>query len=476
MSGGTSGSAGTPLNTFTPTEALYDLDRPPSATEHSTVTKLRLLQTYFNRHFQLYGRRVHLFAYFDGHAYDAQEDAARHMREASLDILWSVRPFAVIEAFPGGPDDGGAFVDTFARAGAVSFLPGGLQLAERLRRVPDRIWGYEPTTDQMADLYTTYVCRKVVGQPVALSGDSGQNGKTRRLALLSPDASRPPLYHDLRTAVQRRLRACGAPVVAEGQLTPNGEGGGVGAPSSLATETPATMAATAMMQRFKTSGVTTILWLGCNDQNIGPAALAANYHPEWILLGDGLRESTFTVVADNSDPAFDHHAMVVTPHSTLGALSGSHCYEAQREVDTSLPENPEVIPRRVAATVADAGPGGTPPPLTVANDAYLGCFLYSMMLQTVGAIQLGGARLTADSLAAGVHSLPYLHSPDPQTPSCFYGDGNTCVRDATAAYWDSAKTCFRTVEGGRRYLAGEWPDGNINSQIRGDEPCGDPAG
>src|SRR5581483_606273 len=398
---------GTPLNTFTPTESLVDLDRPASANEHVVVTKLRELQRYFNHHFQLYGRRIHVFVYFDGRPYSSEGDLPRHNREAALANLWSVRPFAAIEWPPLESDDGGAFADTLARAGVMTFLPDALQTLNRLRRVPERLWGYLPTTQQMADLYSSYVCQKVVGEPVAMNGDAGENGNSRRLALLSPDNTRPPQYAELTQLVRERLSACGAPVVAEAHLTPTGECGGIGAPASVATEAPNTAQAAAIMQRFRDARVTTVLWLGCNDSNIGPGALAANYRPEWVLLGDGLADNTFTVVADRSDVVFDHHAVVVTPMAALGRLAGSHCYDAQREVDPSLPADPEYVPRRVLATAADASVGGMPPPFNTALDAYLGCYLYSDLLQTVGAVQLGGPRLTADSVAAGLHALSY---------------------------------------------------------------------
>ncbi|MBV8431258.1 MAG: hypothetical protein JO244_08855 [Solirubrobacterales bacterium] len=87
------------------------------------------------------------------------------------------------------------------------------------------------------------------------------------------------------------------------------------------------------------------------------------------------------------------------------------------------------------------------------------------------AVQLAGPRLTPNALASGVHGLAYLSSPDPQTPSCFYGSGHACVRDGIAEIYDATAGCFRAIENGRRYLADAWPDGNVDAQITGKEPC-----
>jgi hypothetical protein len=67
-----------------------------------------------------------------------------------------------------------------------------------------------------------------------------------------------------------------------------------------------------------------------------------------------------------------------------------------------------------------------------------------------------------------------------QTPSCFYLPGDyTCVKDGQAEIWRASPTppgdnrpgCWTAIEGGRRYAANKWPSGNIDAQIKGNEPC-----
>src|SRR6185503_2209172 len=95
-------------------------------------------------------------------------------------------------------------------------------------------------------------------------------------------------------------------------------------------------------------------------------------------------------------------------------------------------------------------------------------------------IQVAGPRLGPTSIDRGYHAIPAVRSNDPTTPACFYSNGDyTCVKDAQAEIWDGGGQppgdnrpgCWRAIEGGHRYLPGEWPKGNVNAQIKGNEPC-----
>ena len=67
-------------------------------------------------------------------------------------------------------------------------------------------------------------------------------------------------------------------------------------------------------------------------------------------------------------------------------------------------------------------------------------------------------------------------------PGCWYPEGDLgCIKDGIATYYDStgvvetshveAVSCWRAMEGGRRYLPWQWPAGNVDAQIDGTEPC-----
>jgi hypothetical protein len=113
-------------------------------------------------------------------------------------------------------------------------------------------------------------------------------------------------------------------------------------------------------------------------------------------------------------------------------------------------------------------------------DASYNCGAYRNLFQLFTGIQVAGPRLGPTSVDNGMHAIPAIRSNDVQTPACFYDIGDyTCVKDAEVEVWDAQSTapgdsspgCWKGIEGGRRYLPGEYPKGNTNAQITGREPC-----
>ncbi|MBV8982768.1 MAG: hypothetical protein JO086_17865 [Acidimicrobiia bacterium] len=455
-----------------PTESLIDLAKPPAdVREYYWTTKLRLWQEYFNRHYQLYGRRVHLFAYYDNsfdsaYYFDQAGIAlgAEHMRRAALDTLLSASPFAVTQA---PIQDGDAYLDTLVRAGVVAFDPFDFNSSVRYKQAGDSMWGYEPTAERLANLFATYVCRKAAHEPTALSGNAGDNGRPRRFGVVFPDELQNPVYGYLHSIVESQLQSCGTNIVAQAAFpglacNDNGVAGpAVGDPLHDPVQDRI-----ADLRRFQAARVTTVLWLGCEDGYYGSAATALHYSPEWIILGDDVLDGGSYFVSNTGlSTVFDHHAIAVTPKGLLPALGSSYCYAAQREVDPSLPASPAQ-----ESFIDDLAPYSTPVD-SVQKEEGVACALYTALRQVFTALQLAGPRLTPSSLEAGLRSLPYLPTPNPQTPSCFYGSGSTCVQDAIAEIWDGSADCWRAIEGGRRYAPETWPTGNLNAQLRGEEPC-----
>jgi len=453
---------------LTPFDTLVDLGRPPAAPESYKLTKLRLYQEYFNRHYQTFGRRLHFFVYFDKY----QASAVNWGSGEAADLIFRVHPFAVAELSTFDTDDT-PFVDTFLGHGIAAFLP-GLDLAERQRRNRELLWTNEPTLERLAEQYTSYICTKVVPEPTAWNGDPGQNGRPRRFGLYHGDSSAGPTYERLYRLTVERLRACGANIVADATF-PNPAGCGIAeAPAAgnppFDSSTPPKPYAIDAITRFRAAGVTTVLWPGCPDFNIGPASLQLNYRPEWILAGDGLLDDAAFVPSDRASfIVFDHHAIVVTPAVLQPDLGRAQCYRAQREADPTLPQSyAQVVPPSLVRLGISA-----PPTQSKYEQARSGCSQYAPLRQLFTAVQLAGPHLTPATLATGLRSLDYFASPDPETPSCFYREDNSCVQDAIAEYWDLGKVCWRAIEGATRHLPGRWPRGNIDAEIHGDEPCND---
>jgi hypothetical protein len=135
-----------------------------------------------------------------------------------------------------------------------------------------------------------------------------------------------------------------------------------------------------------------------------------------------------------------------------GALEDQPCYQAFRESD------PESNPQ----------------------DIRTACEVYPDLLQLFTGIQVAGPRLGPTCVDKGFHAIPPIKATNPTVPACFYDIGDyTCVKDAMAEYYDqtgrttstASPGCYRMVEDGFRHIAGDWPVGNINAGVTGNEEC-----
>jgi hypothetical protein len=108
------------------------------------------------------------------------------------------------------------------------------------------------------------------------------------------------------------------------------------------------------------------------------------------------------------------------------------------------------------------------------------CGLYERLRQLFTGIQVAGAKLGPTSVDKGFHAIPKIASDDPGTPACFYNLGDyTCVKDGEAMWWDAQAVppnsanpgCFKMVQGGKRYLIGQFPSQEIMTMKN---PAGDP--
>jgi len=206
------------------------------------------------------------------------------------------------------------------------------------------------------------------------------------------------------------------------------------------------------MREFQQAGITTILWTGGIDGHHGRAAAAQGYYPEWIVLGDGTLDTNHPVRLSSNTAAFDGHAIAVSAEPYEPGLEQQLCYQALREAGAFRPK----------------------------SDMHWMCEPYRNLTQLFTGIQVAGPRLGPSSVDKGYHAIPPVRSQDVQVPACFYDPGDyTCVKDTQAIIWDAdgeapgdnRPGCWRAIQGGKRYLTGEHPPGNINAHITGQEPC-----
>ena len=142
----------------TPTNALFDLWQPARGSEDMYVEWLRVWQTYFANRFQTYDRRPHFYVYFNG----GKDTVAAAQADASQNF-GQVHPFAELAY----GDYGNAYETFMAQHGVLNFGGGVINTtgsdphtASFFRSFPKLVWGFNPSADLQADIFSTFVARR----------------------------------------------------------------------------------------------------------------------------------------------------------------------------------------------------------------------------------------------------------------------------------------------------------------------------
>ncbi len=421
-------TAGNPTQ---PPSGFVDLGLPPSSDEHFVAGRLRDLQRYFNDRYQTYNRSLHFFVHFSS----AGSSPAQRQADA-IDGMNRAKPFAVIsEAI----DNSDAYAETFAKQGVLVFGGDYGRPASQFQKYPKLIWSYVPSLEQQADLYTSFLCTKVVPFPVSVSGNVGENGTNtpRRFGLLYQRPASKAFADLIRTYLKR----CGGNLVSEAPAY----GGSVGAGAANDA---------VWIAQFRNDRVTTILWPYPDWQGASRTAASSGYLPEWILAGNGLIEMW------NQSQVYDQaawdHAWVVSNVPQYPALSEELCYQALKEA------NPRVDRGEAISLCLRWVP------------------IYGDLRQFVTAVQIAGPRLTPDNIYRGFLAVPPIASSNPKVPSCYSVPNDySCIKDAVSMYWDSKATaldsgapgCWRMPENGKRYLARSWPHEDMAASKLPSDAC-----
>ena len=428
-----------------PIGTCFDASSPAQRGEDYYVEAGRIWQAYFNSRYQTYNRvaRVHVcFASTpDGTSNTAESPETR--KQDAANELATYKPFAEIadDYYGGYISD---YINAMAAHGVMSFGSEQERPNSAFSAFPQLIWSYDPSVEEHAASFSSYVCQKVV--PFTTSfGDPAQRGKPRRLGLLHTSASFLPEQQLFAKLVKQQVSQCGGNFVDD-QTFDFGGGLNYGFdPSGDASYRQKIVAS------FVKNNVTTVIWAESLENGISPVAHAANYFPEWVIAGDGRLEDL--AASKTQDSAEWANAWTVTEQTLQHGFSRQQCVLAGQEADPQLPVTDREIP----------------------------CRLYNFFRQLFDGIQVAGPHLTPSSVDAGFHAIPGHPSSSPDVPACFYRTGEyTCIKDAIPMWWDSNATspyssqkgCYRVPESGRRYLAGAWPSGDVPAQRNAaDDTC-----
>jgi hypothetical protein len=376
---------------------------------------------YYETYYELYGRKINLVTY-EGTGIATDEVAARADAAA---IVQKYQPFVVL----GGPALTSAFADELAKQKTmcIGCTPG--QPADFYTQRDPYVWGLDGSAIQKQTHVLEFIQKQLAGKNAEHAGDA-LKATPRKFGLVYLESS--GASKDLADSFAAGMQSLGAPLaqVVAYQLDP----------ATIQQQ------ASQVITKLKTAGVTTIVFSGdpVAPRDFTKEATAQEYFPEWVVAASTLVD--VTAFARTYDPQQWAHAFGVTQLAARG--------------------NPET-----SGAYADyVWFNGTPPPAndTIGVIAPNPALLFSVLQGT-------GPDLTPDTFRDALFAADGTKQAISQ-PYLSYGDKGYWggvpdyqgVDDATAFWWDPTATgpdeirkqgtgMYQYVDGGKRYLPGQWP-------------------
>ena len=376
---------------------------------------------YYEAYYELYGRTINLVTY-EGTGIATDEVAARADAAA---IVEQYQPFAVL----GGPALTSAFADELAKNQTlcIGCTPG--QPPEFYTERDPYVWGLDGSAIQKQTHVLEFIQKQLVGKNAEHAGEALQ-ATPRSFGLVYLESS--GASKDLADRFGAEMAALGAPLaeVVAYQLDP----------ATIQQQ------ASQVITKLKAAGVTTVVFSGdpVAPRDFTKEATAQEYFPEWVVAASTLVD--VTAFARTYDQQQWAHAFGVTQLAARG-----------NPVTTGAYANYEWFT-------------GSPPP---ADDS-IGVIAPNPAL-LFAVLQGIGPNVSAESFRDALFAADATTRAISQ-PSLSYGDKGIWagvtdfqgVDDATVFWWDPAATgpdeirkdgtgMYQYVDGGTRYLPGEWP-------------------
>ncbi|GAC1593724.1 MAG: hypothetical protein NVS3B21_15040 [Acidimicrobiales bacterium] len=380
--------------------------------------------TYFNQHYETYGRQVVM----QSMAASGHDDNEEAMRADAVKMAEEKKAFAVITTAAAGPP---ILARELASRGVVCMCTVSLSSTFYTSLKP-YIFSSLPTGEEYYAQVAEYIGKRLAGgnRKAKYAGDAAFKVQSRKFGLIWYEGAMTtpePGYKAARDFFIRELGKYGVSLSAEF--------------SYLFDISKAGEQSTSMIAKMKSAGVTTVI------PAVDPLypifftqeATKQNYFPEWFDTGTALTDTTF--FGRTYDKAQWQHAFGISPLSVpVSDFSKSAGY---REYHHGHPDD-KAGDEGVAINVVRA-------PVSI---------LFS-------GIHMAGPTLNADNFAAGAFSFPPVGG-DPTHPLIsFSRAAPTAIKDFSEIYWDSTSTgkdevnkqgagLMLRTEGGKRHPLGSW--------------------
>jgi hypothetical protein len=386
--------------------------------------------------YETYGRKVNVVQF---QSQSAPDDATGAQADA-VTIAERYHPFASIN----GPALTPAYAEELARRKIIC-IGCGLSLPDQFYQDHQPyIWGGGASPEEFLVNVGDYITKGLVGRKARFAGDADLQSKDRTFGTVSFDQD-PPVFTSLADLVAK----CGAQVGATYQSA--------AAETYLFDISKMPDRAATIIAKMKSAGVTTIVFLGDPVMPIylTKAATAQNYHPEWIITGTVLTDST--TLGRFYDQDQWRHAFGLSNLAARTTRTQEETYLLHQWYYGQPPK-------------AQGSSGIIFPPLN----------------QLMEGIYMAGPKLTPETFKAGMFHLPEAGG-QATNPHVSYGDHgffkqtnpDTCkadtprpdylgTDDVTEIWWDAdargpdeqgkdGTGMVRYVANGKRYLPGQLP-------------------
>lgn len=326
---------------------------------------INALATYFDDHFQFYGRKLNI-EYFNGQGSESNELLGTGQQQAAADAVTAAQKLHAFAELNGTTEP---YDVALAGQHVVSFGAPSLSAAFMGQYAP-YMWSTDPECNDIVRTTFDFVLKDVAGGKAQYAGGSLQ-GKPRKIANLAPS---DPWYQECADEGVQQAKAAGYRLTTNIQYTLN-----------LATES--SQAAT-IVSKLQNDGVTTVI---CGCDPIMPVFLTARaeeqgYSPEWVVAGTAFTDTD--IVGQLFQQNQWSHAFGITMNGPTIPKTSTFGYSAYKAI------NPNTEP----ANAVDA--------------------IYEQMYEMALAIQMAGPELTPQNIETGFRNYVM---PNPGASNALYG-------------------------------------------------------
>lgn len=384
------------------------------------------LQDFFNRHFELYGRKVEIIAPQAPTGDCAAVAAAADLYDKEF------QPFATTALDSDSVDCYRAEMahDHVVTAGTDLWMPSHVVAA-----YAPYLWSYSMAGEAQMVAIGRFVCGQLAGSAARWSPDPLMASEKRRFGLILQSTPTPDPPRS--TALVKALAGCRVSLAATATYLDSQTGLEQSEAAAIAFDDNAISA-------MKAAGVTTVICL-CDAASPGGgpgaesaiplAADAQGYSPEWLLARGNGNDST----VDTSWP---------DPLQRMGLMGITFEPDQVPYVDTTL-----------AAALSEVDPGFQPS----GGGAEIAYYqrLYWQLLLIVSGLQMAGPDLMPAQFQQGLQTAGFPNPPSRQQEGAvgFAGASHSMTLDAAVAWWsntaqnpapDGGPGAWCYADGGRR--------------------------